>query len=166
MNSPQANLPDSTPVVLRNFLPEDFTFHWGGQPYHMKAGSSMRAPKWLAKHAAKHMADRFYDLDKGTWGRNRHAEDGFKAKMAEAIIEDGSAAPADTVSAEVAAMNAEPIAEPTFAEQITSNVVDVVVQKNVEPKSSEKKILCDECGTTGPRHKGKCPHATPPQAVR
>lgn len=135
-------------VTFFNYLPEKFTFYWAKTPYTLESGEKMKMEDWKAKHAAKHLADRWCMINKRD---NRHSEDFFIEKMNEAIIEEGQTV-ARTVG-EVSKLNTE---------LLNSEIPKVNIVQNPEavPElSSKKKVLCAECGTTGPRHRKVCSKA-------
>jgi hypothetical protein len=125
-------------VTLHNYLETPFTFYWAKVPYTLAPGERMRMEDWKARHAAKHMADAWYNIHKP--GLNRHVEDDFIAKMKEAIIDDGKPA-AEASPGEISRQQTEML--------------------NEAPLPMTKPVLCDECQATGPRHKKGCSHATP-----
>lgn len=59
----QPETPTEKSVYFFNWTKEDFTHTWGKIPYTIRAGEKMLMPDWLAKHLAKHLAERALNDD-------------------------------------------------------------------------------------------------------
>lgn len=154
------NVPFEAPVKIVtffNYLDEPFTFYWAKTPYTLQPGEKMRMEDWKAKHAALHLADRWCMINKRD---NRHSEDFFKAKMDEAIIEEGK--PVATTSGEISKLRTELLSEEKPA---ALNIVSPEAMQELKPEAPKKKVLCVDCGSTGPRHKKACPKKQPHAAL-
>lgn len=72
MNNPNAG----KVVMFTNITDKDFTHAFGGQPFFVKAGSTIPFPYDLGKHLAKHLARRiFLDNDKSPTTYDPHHPD-------------------------------------------------------------------------------------------
>jgi hypothetical protein len=130
-------------VLFVNFSDEAFTGYWNSVPETFAPGQSKHMQDWLARHYAKHLANR--ELLKA--GLETHTspkeKDGkiddayFLEYFYKAFIADEAAPERTAVQLETDVLNANAGAPP--------------------PTTTKPTAFCDSCDSKGVRHKKECP---------